>query len=76
MTTSDEHAQLLADDQRSLFTASVDPRTTARPGEQAATGVDTRGFHFFDPDTGQSLSAREAELAGVTAYLKPTARAQ
>jgi len=63
----DERAQLLADDQRSLFTASVDSRTTARPGGKLSLAIDPRAFHFFDPDTGQSLRAPEKERAGAPA---------
>ena len=63
----DERAQLLADDQRSLFTATVDARTSARPGGSLRIVIDPRAFHFFDPDTGQSLRARDEELAGATA---------
>ena len=63
----EEGPQLLADDQRSLFTASIDPHTTARPGAKARLAVNPREFHFFDPSTGQSLSAREPELAGAAA---------
>ena len=58
--------QLLADDQRSLFTASVDPRTTARPGGRMRLAVDPRAFHFFDPSTGETLRMREGDLAGAT----------
>jgi multiple sugar transport system ATP-binding protein len=63
----EEHAQLLADDQRSLFTASVDPRTKARPGAKLRLSVDTRRFHFFDPVTGETLKARDADLAATSA---------
>jgi multiple sugar transport system ATP-binding protein len=63
----EEHAQLLADDQRSLFTASVDPRTQARPGQQLRLAMDTRRLHFFDPSTGESLKARDADLAAASA---------
>jgi multiple sugar transport system ATP-binding protein len=63
----EEGPQLLADDERSLFTASVDPHTTARPGEKARLAVSPREFHFFDPDTGRSLSEREPDLAVATA---------
>jgi len=63
----EEHAQLLADDQRSLFTASVDPRTTARPGGRLRLSVDPRAFHFFDPSTGETLRMREGEPAGAPA---------
>ena len=58
----DEEAQLLAEG-GSLFTARVDPRTAARTGGSVTLAVDPRGFHFFDPDTGRTLRAREGELA-------------
>ena len=55
--------RLLADDARALFTARVDPRTTARRGARVTLTVDPSRFHFFDPETGQTLRAREGELA-------------
>jgi multiple sugar transport system ATP-binding protein len=58
----DEDAQLIADS-GALFTARVDPRTTPRVGTTVALAVNPAGFHFFDPDTGQTLRAREGELA-------------
>jgi multiple sugar transport system ATP-binding protein len=58
----DEDAQLLAED-GSLFTARVDPRTSARTGRTLTLAVNPAGFHFFDPETGQTLRAREGELA-------------
>jgi multiple sugar transport system ATP-binding protein len=58
----DEDAQLLAEG-GSLFTARVDPRMTPRVGTAVTLAVDPAGFHFFDPDTGQTLRAREGELA-------------
>jgi multiple sugar transport system ATP-binding protein len=58
----DEDAQLLAEDD-SLFTARVDPRTSARTGRTLTLAVNPAGFHFFDPETGQTLRAREGELA-------------
>jgi multiple sugar transport system ATP-binding protein len=36
----------------SLFTARVDPGTSARPGAQLQLAVDPPRFHYFDPDTG------------------------
>jgi multiple sugar transport system ATP-binding protein len=63
----DERAQLLVDDKRSLFTATVDARTAARPGAPLRLAVDPRAFHFFDPKTGQSLQARDEALAGASA---------
>jgi multiple sugar transport system ATP-binding protein len=50
---------------RSQFTARVDPRTRARPGEPITLSVDPARFHFFDPDTTESIAA-SAE-AGVIA---------
>ena len=49
-----EDATLLADEQ-SLFTARIDPRTSARPGGSLTLAVDPARFHFFDPATGESL---------------------
>ena len=40
-----------------LFTARVDPRTTARVGDAVRLAVDPARFHFFDPETGRSLVA-------------------
>ena len=40
----------------SLFTARVDPRTAARTGEPIELTVYATGFHFFDPETGASLT--------------------
>ena len=47
----------------SLFTARVDPRTSPRVGTTVTLAVNPAGFHFFDPDTGQTLRARAGELA-------------
>jgi multiple sugar transport system ATP-binding protein len=58
----DEDAMLLAEG-GSLFTARVDPRSSAAVGTTVTLAVDPAGFHFFDPDTGQTLRAREGELA-------------
>ena len=59
----DDEAKLFADDDRALFTARVDPRTTARQGQSIRLSIDAGHFHFFDPDTGLSLSAAEPALA-------------
>jgi multiple sugar transport system ATP-binding protein len=59
----DDDAKLLADDDRSLFTARVDPRTSARQGQRVRLTVNPARFHFFDPETGLSL-AGEPALAG------------
>jgi multiple sugar transport system ATP-binding protein len=59
--TRDDEDTLLAED-RALFDARVDPRTDARPGARVRLAVDPRGFHFFDPGTGENLGAAVNEL--------------
>jgi multiple sugar transport system ATP-binding protein len=63
----DEDTTLIADDERAMFNAQVDPRTKARPGSRLRLAVDPSRFHFFDPDTGESLTGARAALAGTTA---------
>jgi multiple sugar transport system ATP-binding protein len=46
---------LVADQGRSVCTACVDPRTTARPGARVRLSVDPARFHFFDADTGRAI---------------------
>jgi multiple sugar transport system ATP-binding protein len=58
-----EDATLLADEE-SLFTARVDPRTSARPAGRLTLAVDPARFHFFDPDTGESLLAGSYAAGG------------
>jgi multiple sugar transport system ATP-binding protein len=54
--TADEPIEgLMADDQRALFNARVDPRTGARVGSSIPLALDPAQFHFFDPDTGATL---------------------
>jgi len=48
---------------RALFTARVDARTSARVGAPLELAIDPGRFHFFDPETGDALTARAAELA-------------
>ena len=60
----DDHeadSRLLADDQRALFTARVDARTSARPGSMLRLSVNSGAFHFFDAETGASLAAPAGE---------------
>jgi multiple sugar transport system ATP-binding protein len=54
--TTEEEASLLAQE-KALFNARVDPRTAGRVGEPLRLAVDPARFHFFDPDTGDSLLA-------------------
>ena len=53
---------LIADDQRSLFNARVDPRTEAATGRSIRLAVDPAQFHFFDPETGATLRPEAALL--------------
>ena len=51
----DEGAMLPAD--RVMFTARVNPQTSARVGGRLRLAVDPARFHFFDPVTGLRLAA-------------------
>jgi multiple sugar transport system ATP-binding protein len=50
-----EDGQLLAERSTPLFTARVDPRTSARVGGQARLSIDPSRLYFFSPATGESL---------------------
>jgi multiple sugar transport system ATP-binding protein len=51
----DEEEALLGED-RTRFTARVDPQTAARPGATLRLAVDPSRFHYFDPETGARLA--------------------
>jgi multiple sugar transport system ATP-binding protein len=55
-----EDASLFVEDQ-ALFSARVDPRASARVGERLRLAVDPSRFHFFDRETGESLTTVEEE---------------
>jgi multiple sugar transport system ATP-binding protein len=59
----DDDSLLVAD--RSLFTARVDLRSTARAGGRARLAVDPGHFHFFDPATGENVTAAPAPVPAV-----------
>jgi multiple sugar transport system ATP-binding protein len=50
----------------SLFTARVDPGTSAKPGTSLRLAVDPSRFHYFDPETGLRLEPDRALAAVVT----------
>jgi multiple sugar transport system ATP-binding protein len=54
----DEEALLPGD--RAVFTARVEPQTSARPGRPLRLAVDPARFHFFDPTTGLRLERAPA----------------
>ena len=61
----DEDALLRND--RALFTARIDPESSARAGRVLRLAVDPARFHFFDPDSGLRLSPAGAGAAVATA---------
>jgi multiple sugar transport system ATP-binding protein len=61
----DEDATL-ATVEGSLFTARVDPATSARPGAPLRLAVDPSRFHYFDPETGLRLEPDRALTALAT----------
>ena len=61
LEATEEEASLLAQE-KAFFNARVDPRTRGRVGQPLQLAVDPARFHFFDPDTGDSLlAAKQAE---------------
>jgi multiple sugar transport system ATP-binding protein len=61
----DEDATL-ATVEGSLFTARVDPATSAKPGAPLRLAVDPSRFHYFDPETGLRLEPDRALAAVAT----------
>jgi multiple sugar transport system ATP-binding protein len=59
-TDDDQEGRLLAERDRALFAARVDPRTAAKPGETIRLAVDPSRFYFFSPSTSESLLDRAA----------------
>ena len=54
---------LLHEEVQSLFTATVDDRTSAKAGAMMRLAVDPSRFYFFSPETGASLTGRSARVA-------------
>jgi multiple sugar transport system ATP-binding protein len=61
----EEEETLIADDARAVFNAEIDPRTKAKIGERLRLTVDPSRFHFFDPQTGESLTGETAALSAM-----------
>jgi multiple sugar transport system ATP-binding protein len=67
---SDE-ATLLAE-KRTLFSARIDPRVRAEVGRPLTLAVDTSRFHFFDPQTHETLLGKpERDDPTLPAALEP-----
>jgi len=62
---SDADDAALLPEQTTLFTARIDPRSTARQGAGLTLAVDPKAFHFFDVETGAAIAA-ERERANDT----------
>jgi multiple sugar transport system ATP-binding protein len=67
-TDEKERAVLLASDRRALFTAEVGESSTARAGSTVRLSVNASRFHFFEPETGESLDAARAAAAPAQAH--------
>jgi multiple sugar transport system ATP-binding protein len=59
----DDDQDALVAEQSTLFSARVDPRSTARQGAPLRLAVDPAAFHFFDVETGVALRAEPASEA-------------
>ena len=62
-THDDDEGALLADDQRALFTARIDGRRDARPGQPIEVALDVNHLHAFDPESGETLARERATAA-------------
>jgi multiple sugar transport system ATP-binding protein len=49
-----------------MWTARVNPKTSARPGRTIELAIDASSLHWFDPETGQAIG-RAAESDGARA---------
>jgi multiple sugar transport system ATP-binding protein len=63
---SSDDDQLLAEDDRALFTARLAGRPEIAPGQQVELVVRTERLYFFDPQSGETLAAAH-DLARVRA---------
>jgi multiple sugar transport system ATP-binding protein len=63
LADDEDETTLIAERDRPLFTARVDPRTSARVGGTVSLAVDPTRLYFFSPATGEALAARDAVAA-------------
>jgi multiple sugar transport system ATP-binding protein len=57
----DDELLLASEAERCIFCASVDARTSVRPGGTVRLTLDPDRFHYFDPATGRAVDAVPAE---------------
>ena len=62
-TDEGERAMLIADDRRALFTAEVAEASKVRAGAAIRLAVDPTRFHYFDPESGATLTGRQLATA-------------
>ncbi len=60
---TDDDDTTLVPEQSTLFTARVEPRSSARQGEDLQLAADPGAFHFFDIETGRTLLGGEESPA-------------
>src|SRR5262249_13528137 len=58
-----ERAMLIADDDRSLFTAEVSEASKVRPGQRIRLALDPSRFHYFDIENGTALAGERLAAA-------------
>src|SRR5690606_1947967 len=61
---SDDAALPLAGENKTFFTARVNPRSSVRPGHPISLTVDTRRLHYFDPSSGLAIGHPANTAAG------------
>jgi len=59
----DDELLLGAEAAKCIFCASVDARTTVKPGGSITLSLDPSRFHYFDPSTGRAIDATRAEAS-------------
>jgi len=72
---ADETSEVLAAEGETLWTARVNPRTSARPGRDLELVVDTTELHFFDPDAGNAIGNEAGQDGTSRAAREPEAQA-
>jgi len=59
----DDELLLRTEAAKCIFCATVDARTTVKPGGSITLSLDPSRFHYFDPSTGRAVDATHAEAA-------------
>jgi len=60
---SDDDLLLASEAPKCIFCASVDARTSVKPGGSITLSLDPSRFHYFDPSTGRAVEATRAEAS-------------